>query len=181
MFLLEYRTNKSHYVSFKNDDNKKSSVRDKMSRNQVIAFFKPRCSDFLTEDVINNNSFISGMAQSLPKINEFVVLENIYSSGQAKKSTKTALSQDVDEVKKEIQQFDEKLKEVSQVNVDVSQGTELLCISSMQKQALLTQVLTKTIKIRHLIESRDVIRKMNKCVLQQCQQKTNVRKDVKDQ
>ena len=101
--------------------------------------------------------------------------------GQSKKASKTALSQIVDKVKKEIHQLDEKLKEASQINIDVSQGTERLCISSLQKQALLTQILTKTMETKHLINSSDVIRKIKKRLLQQSQRKTNVVKDLKEQ
>ena len=75
------------------------------------------------------------MAQSLPKISEFVVLKNKYSLGQSKKASKTALSQIVDEVKKEIHQFDEKLNEASQINIDVSQGTDN-CVFLVYKSKL---------------------------------------------
>ena len=181
------KTNPSpDYVTLKNYP-ARSSLRVEMTRKEVTAFIKPRCSDFRTQDVIKNDSFTSGMAQSLPKINEFVVLQNKYSLGQSKKASKTALSQIVDKVKK-IHQFDEKLNEASQINIDVSQGTERLRISSLQsqlsspsKQALLTQILTKTMEIKHFTDSSDVTRKTKKRLLQQSQRKTNVVKDLKEQ
>lgn len=68
-------------VSMTNSDAKKF-LTGSLEKKQVIDFVKPRCPDLLSEDVLNNQSFISAMAHSLPKIKEFIASEEKYSSKQ---------------------------------------------------------------------------------------------------
>jgi hypothetical protein len=158
------------FVSLK-DSHASKSLCSSIEKEQVIDFIKPRCPDLITEDVLNNRSFISAMAHSLPKIRSFLALEDMYSCRQSKKANKTELSKSIDEIKGGIKILDEKLKEASQIKIDISQGTERLCIASTQKQMVLTQVTTRTLEIRHLIETTNIARKIKKRIVQQSQRK----------
>ena len=138
------------------------SLTECLQKRQVIDFIKPRCSDLLTEHVLNNQSFITAMAFPLAKIKEFIACEEKYSSKQAKKSSTTDLSKIIEKIKGQIKNLDEKCKETCQIKVDISFGTERLCVASSQKQMMLTQVATMALEIRHIIETSSVLPKLKK-------------------
>jgi hypothetical protein len=148
------------------------AVRENMEKKLVFDFIQPLCPSFLATDVVNNASFISAMAQTLPTIKDFIDLEKTYSTGQLKKANKSELFKNVDEIKRSLQVLNEKLQEASLIKIDASLGTERLCIVSAQKQMLLTGIITLTLKTSKLIGSGDVVRKMKKRIGQQKQRKS---------
>ena len=156
----------------------RKSLTECVQKRQVIDFIKPRCSDLLTEDVLNNQSFIAAMAFPLVKIKEFVAWEEKYSSKQAKKSSTTDLSKTIEKIKGQIKNLDEKCKETSQIKVDILLGTERLCVASSQKQMMLTQVATMALEIRHIIETSSVLRKLKMRISQQANRNSNMVKEI---
>ena len=142
--------------------NGKTTVRDNNERKLVFDFIVSRCPNLISEDVINSESFISFMAQSLPKVTEFIDVQKTYSSGQLRNAGKSDLTKLVEEINSDIKNLNEKLQEASLITIDVSSGTERLCVASAQKQILLTGITALTLKIRSKIQNGDVLRKMKK-------------------
>ena len=64
------------------------------------------------------------MAQSLPKVTEFIDVQETYSSGQLRNAGKSDLSKLVEEINSDIKNLNEKLQEASWITIDVSSGTE---------------------------------------------------------
>ena len=164
-------------VSVKDNDAEK--LVERIEQNQVIDFIKPRCPNFITDDVLNNRPFISAMAHSMPKLNKFTVTDRMYLEKQTKKASKTDLSKTTQNIRSRIATLDEKLKQASEIKINVSLGTERLCVATTQKQMILTQVVTLTLQIQHLIESSGVLRKLRKRIAQQDQCKQNRLKEIK--
>ena len=156
----------------------RKSLTECFQKRQVIDFIKPRCSDILTEDVLNNQSFIIAMAFPLAKIKEFIACEEKYSSKQAKKSSTIDLSKTIEKIKGQIKNLDEKCEETSQIKVDISLGTERLCVASSQKQMMLTQVATMALEIRHIIKTSSVLRKLKRRISQQANRNSKIVEEI---
>ena len=74
--------------------------------------------------------------------------------------------------------MNQKLQEASLITIDVSSGTERLCVASAQKQMLLTGITALTLNIRSKIENGDVLRKMKKRISQQKQRNCSRLKEM---
>ena len=141
----------------------------------MFDFIVSRCPNFISEDVINSESFFSSMAQSLPKVMQFINVQKTYSSGQLRNAGKSDLSKLVEEINSDIKNLNQKLQEASLITIDVSSGTERLCVGSAQKQILLTVTTALTLNIRSKFENGDILREMKKRFSQQAKRNATTR------
>ena len=94
----------------------------------MYEFLKSNCPALLAEDVVNSNSFISGMR---PFLEEFFISKKVHEEYLKTKThantRKTELSKSLRRIDDALNVLREHLKSASKIKLDLSLGTSGLC------------------------------------------------------
>eukprot|EP00112_Aurelia_sp_Birch-Aquarium-sp1_P012343 Seg2597.2 transcript_id=Seg2597.2/GoldUCD/mRNA.D3Y31 product="hypothetical protein" protein_id=Seg2597.2/GoldUCD/D3Y31 len=110
--------------------------------NYVIDFLKERCPDLLTEDVVNNQAFITMLYQPIKSIGEYEKLNDTYLKGQIKQSHTSEFSKIIKDINERIIVLEDQLKDASKLEISLSAGLTQVNILCATKQRKLTDIST---------------------------------------
>ena len=143
------------------------------SKEAIVSFLAEKFPAFLTEDVVNNNSFISGFSESSKILSSYVQLKNIYMKQQVKQVSKTEILKLLNSIDEKLASLFREVKEAAKIKLDMAMGTQGLSLACVQKQSHLTQIVAFGCEICHLIRKSVVQRKLKKRLRQQASRQIN--------
>ena len=129
----------------------------------MCEFLKSNCPTLLTEDVLNSNSFITGMR---PFLDEYFIFKNVHEEYLKTKThantRKTELSKSLRRIDDALNVLKEHLKSASEIKLDLSLGTSVLCQKSALKLSNLANVVSQGNELASVIKTSQVVQKMRK-------------------
>lgn len=130
------------------------------SKEAIVSFLADKFPGFLTEDVVNKNSFIIGFSESSKILSSYVQLKNRYMKQQVKQVSKTELLQLLNSIDEKVASLFREVNQAAKIKLDMAMGTKSLSLACVQKQSHLTQIVALGCEICHLISKSDVQRKL---------------------
>ena len=139
-----------------------NSAINQISQHKLRSYLATHCPNLLTEDVLNNQSFISGMRPYLDEFISFNDVLNSYQNTKVRQGRKTDLQQHLEKIKNKHDTLYEQLVNASKLSLDLSMGTSILCQRSANKLSILTVVVTIATEIAQQIKTTNAVPKMKK-------------------
>lgn len=136
------------------------------AQRSVCDFLQKECPELISDDVLNNDSFISGMRSSLQTLETFSSTREEYLQKKKRMGKVTELSKALDMIEKKKIVFSEKLRDAAAIKIDVTKGTHVISMTSQKKMELLTQAVISGLELANTISSTDATRKMKKRMAQ---------------
>lgn len=131
------------------------------SRKKVKEFLQEHCLDLMTEDVLENKSFIEGVESSFMKIKRYLNFLEKYSRNQAR-TKETDLSKKMTLLSNKIKVLKEKMKHASSIKINMKMGVQQISVSAAAKQDSLAKVLACASVINEFIDNENILYKLKK-------------------
>ena len=141
-------------------------------KQEVVSFLEALCPPIVTEDVINNNSFVASAIPCAKAYNYYQELCQEYRKQELRKGRGSKLSSKMKEIDGLIQDLRSKLKEASEIDLDLSSGTSALAFKATLKQKLLSETTARFVRAHSKLTDGEVLRALRRRVIQQKQVKS---------
>ena len=138
-----------------------SEIAYNLNQRKVKMCLQSFCPNLITDDVMNNSSFTSGMVTSLPPIQRFMEVIEDYDKNISR-SRMTSLQSIVSVARKNIDAIKLCMVEASHIKFDLSQGTQILSKSATRKNAMLTNILALSLANKRYFEKERLLYKIKK-------------------
>ena len=136
-----------------------------IKRHEVKNFLSNFAPSLLTDDVLNNDSFVSGVSNFVADISKFKLLESEYKV-DAQRSTKTKLRSDLLDVSQMVSSLFEKMDGAGEIKLSFSQGTAQLSLQAAKKNGKLTEILAAAASVTHKMKETKILYRVQKRKLQ---------------
>ena len=137
-----------------------------------MSFLEAFCPAIITEDVINNNSFITSTIPCAKAYNYYQGLCQQYRQHELRKGRDSKLSPKLKETDDLIEDLRSKLREVREIKLDLSYGTSNLAFKATLKQKLLSEAVSRFVKAHSKLSDGNLLRALRRRVNQQKQAKS---------
>ena len=133
-----------------------------------VTLFDVLCpgTEFLTEDVINNESFMKCVSSSQDSILYFLHLRESYTANQ-QKGRRSNLRSELQVIQGTIDEIVSQVKEASKLKISTSIGIDTLARTCATKQQKLTHIGQSLLALKALITSGDILNNLRRRVKQQ--------------
>ena len=140
-------------------------------KQEVVSFLEALCPPIVTEDVINNNSFVASAIPWAKAYNYYQELCQEYRKQELRKGRGSKFSK-MKEIDGLIQDLRSKLKEANKIDLDLSSGTSALAFKATRKQKFLSETTARFVRAHSKLTDGDVLRALRRRLSQQKQVKS---------
>ena len=148
-------------ISFDSNQNKRLTA-NTFNRKSFESFCRVFCHQLLSEDILNNDSFIDAMACNSKPLIAYSQQYTAYKSTHTRERANTVLYKVVTEINNMLDLLKITMKETSDIKIMASKGLHNMIVSAKVKEARLKKVLTETIKIKEEISRTNILYKLKK-------------------
>ena len=126
----------------------------------AVSVLKELCPEVITQDVVNNNSFIDFFSQFSILYFQFKNLKEEYTKLQKRTKRQTKLSKLLVELEEHIGQWKSLSARASQIKIDLTEGISTIAMSSLSKNNLLTDCVTRASVVMNFIQRNEVVKSL---------------------
>ena len=120
----------------------------------------------MTEDIKNNQSFISCVKSAEPAVLYFVNLKKQYTHSK-QRERQTALRKDLEAIDADIAMVVDNVKKISELKLNPSLGLDSLAQTCVQKQKLLSQLAQSLLVLKSRVSSPELLNNLHRRLKQQ--------------
>ena len=142
-------------------------------RSKVREFLKTVCPGLGTDDVLNNDSFVEGMAKPAEEITKYVNALQKYTETKERTRKGTDLHKANEEMQKLLKELKDKMAQASKIQIDTSLGLDTMMASAKQKEQFLTVTVAIASKMLMRMKSLKIMTKIQKRLQQRSGQSTD--------
>lgn len=139
---------------------------------QVVTFLEALCPPIVTEDVINNDAFITAAASCAKAYDYYQELSQEYRQQVLRKGRASKLSSKRKEIEDVMKDIRSKLEEASEIDLNLSSGTSALAFKAILKQKLLSEVIARCVKAQSKLADVELLQALRRRISQQKQVKS---------